>query len=65
MVNMTEDAKWHWAEGNKYALEAAKAILLVNGAAAVATLTFIGNLILPQSSRLVSKPRRKSRASAS
>jgi hypothetical protein len=53
MVNMTEDAKWHWAEGNKYALEAAKAILLVNGAAAVATLTFIGNLKLQPTPGLV------------
>lgn len=48
MVHMTEDAKWHWAEGNKHALEAAKAILLVNGAAAIATLTFIGNLSYSQ-----------------
>ncbi len=53
MVHMTEDAKWHWAEGNKYALEAAKAILLVNGAAAIATLTFIGNLKLQPTHALV------------
>jgi hypothetical protein len=53
MVHMTEDAKWHWAEGNRYALEAAKAILLVNGAAAIATLTFIGNLKLQPTPGLV------------
>jgi hypothetical protein len=53
MVNMTENAKWHWAEGNKYALEAAKAILLVNGAAAIATLTFIGNLKLQPTPALI------------
>jgi hypothetical protein len=53
MVHMTEDAKWHWAEGNKYAVEAAKAILLINGAAAIATLTFIGNLKLRPTRALV------------
>jgi hypothetical protein len=53
MVHMIDDAKWHWGEGNKYALEAAKAILLVNGAAAIATLTFIGNLKLQPTNALV------------
>ena len=53
MVHMTDDAKWHWAEGNKYAVEAAKSILLVNGAAAIATLTFIGNLKLQPTRALV------------
>src|SRR5262249_35072655 len=53
MAHMTEDAKWHWAEGNKYAVEAAKSILLVNGAAAVATLTFIGNLKLQPTNALI------------
>jgi hypothetical protein len=53
MVNLTEQAKWHWGEGNKYAIEAAKSILLVNGVAAVATLTFIGNLKLQPTNELI------------
>ena len=40
---MSDDAKWHWGEGTKYVIEGAKTILIVNGAAAVSTLTFIGN----------------------
>jgi hypothetical protein len=43
---MSEDAKWHWAEGTKYAIEGAKSILIVNGAASVSVLTFIGNMKL-------------------
>jgi hypothetical protein len=42
-VANSETAKWHWAEGNKYALEAAKALLYLNGGAAIAILTFVGN----------------------
>jgi hypothetical protein len=38
-----QEQQWHWAEGNKYALEAMKALLLLNGGAAIALLTFIGN----------------------
>jgi hypothetical protein len=38
-----EDARWHWGEGTKYGLEAIKALLIINGAAAVSILTFIGN----------------------
>ena len=40
----TEDNKWHWAEANKYALEAMKTLLLLNGGSAVALLAFVGNL---------------------
>lgn len=40
---MEDEAKWHWAEGMKYAIEAIKAQFILNGAAAVSTLTFIGN----------------------
>lgn len=40
---MTEGAKWHWAEGMKYALEGMKSTFILNGAAAVSILTFIGN----------------------
>jgi type 1 fimbriae regulatory protein FimB/type 1 fimbriae regulatory protein FimE len=39
----TEEARWHWGEGNKYSLEAMKALLLLNGGGAIALLTFIGN----------------------
>jgi hypothetical protein len=42
VIAMNEEAKWHWAEGMKFALEAIKMLFLINGAAAVAMLTFIG-----------------------
>jgi hypothetical protein len=35
--------QWHWQEGNKYALECMKALLLLNGGGALALLTFFGN----------------------
>jgi hypothetical protein len=35
-----DDQKWHWAEGTKYAIEATKGLLLINGGAAVALLAF-------------------------
>jgi hypothetical protein len=38
-----QDQQWHWAEGNKYALECMKALLWLNGGAAIALLTFFGN----------------------
>ncbi len=38
-----EDAKWHWGEGLKYAHELLKSLLIINGAAAVSMLTFIGS----------------------
>lgn len=42
---MTEDsAKWHWGEGLKYAKVAIKTLFLLNGAAAISVLTFIGNV---------------------
>jgi hypothetical protein len=41
---MSDDAKWHWGEATKYVIEGAKTILIVNGAASVSTLTFIGNV---------------------
>ena len=40
---ISEDQKWHWAEGTKFAIEAGKALILINGAAAVSILTFLGN----------------------
>ncbi len=42
-IKMSDEQKWHWAEGTKYVLEGAKSILLINGAAAISVLTFIGN----------------------
>jgi len=36
-------AQWHWGEGTKYALEAGKSLILINGAAAISILTFVGN----------------------
>ena len=40
---MTPDQECHWGEGTKYAIEGMKALLLLNGGAAIALLTFIGN----------------------
>ncbi len=41
---MSDDtAKWHWAEGLKFALEGVKLLFILNGASAVAMLTFTGN----------------------
>jgi hypothetical protein len=37
-----EERRWHWAEGNKYALEAMKALLWLNGGSAAAMLAFFG-----------------------
>jgi hypothetical protein len=34
--------QWHWEEGNKYAIECMKALLLLNGGAPIALLTFLG-----------------------
>jgi hypothetical protein len=42
-MNGMEEAKWHWAEGMKYALEGIKLLFILNGAAAISILTFIGN----------------------
>jgi hypothetical protein len=38
-----DEQQWHWQEGNKYALECMKALLLLNGGGALALLTFFGN----------------------
>jgi hypothetical protein len=37
------NAQWQWGMGITYALEAGKSLILINGAAAVGILTFIGN----------------------
>jgi hypothetical protein len=41
--------RWYWGEGNKYVIEGGKALILINGVAATAILTFIGNEHLPRS----------------
>lgn len=38
-----DEQKWHWGEGNKYSMEAMKALLLLNGGGALALLAFFGN----------------------
>jgi hypothetical protein len=40
---MNEEAKFHWSEGMKYALEAMKALFILNGVSAISVLTFVGN----------------------
>lgn len=40
---MDEETKFHWAEGMKYALEGMKSLLILNGAATLSVLTFVGN----------------------
>jgi hypothetical protein len=37
-----EEQRYHWSEGNKYALEAMKALLWLNGGSAAALLTLFG-----------------------
>jgi hypothetical protein len=43
-MNSADEAKWHWAEGIKFALEGFKLLFILNGAASISILTFIGNL---------------------
>ncbi|HMD76594.1 MAG TPA: hypothetical protein VKG86_04385 [Terracidiphilus sp.] len=43
-MSSVDDAKWHWAEGIKFALEGVKLLFILNGAASVSILTFIGNM---------------------
>jgi Mn2+/Fe2+ NRAMP family transporter len=40
---LPDDQQWHWTEGNKYAVEGIKTLLLLNGGAALALLAFLGN----------------------
>jgi hypothetical protein len=37
-----EEQRFHWSEGHKYAVEATKALLWLNGGSAAALLTFFG-----------------------
>jgi hypothetical protein len=41
---VSNQQRWHWEQGIKYAIEGTKALLLLNGGAAVALLAFVGNL---------------------
>lgn len=43
-MNSADEAKWHWAEGMKFALEGFKLLFILNGAASISILTFIGNM---------------------
>lgn len=38
------DAHFHWGEGLKYVAEGLKGVFVLNGAAAISVLTFVGNL---------------------
>ncbi|MGL4406683.1 MAG: hypothetical protein ACRCT6_13050, partial [Notoacmeibacter sp.] len=40
---MNDDAKYHWSEGMKFASEGIKSLFILNGAAAISILTFLGN----------------------
>jgi hypothetical protein len=44
MTSLDNQANWHWAEGIKFALEGVKLLFVLNGAASVSILTFIGNV---------------------
>ena len=43
-MSSDDEAKWHWAEGMKFALEGVKLLFILNGAASVSILTFVGNM---------------------
>jgi hypothetical protein len=43
-MSSVDEAKWHWAEGMKFALEGVKLLFILNGAASVSILTFVGNM---------------------
>ncbi|MGC1429370.1 MAG: hypothetical protein WA822_12330 [Albidovulum sp.] len=40
---MDDHVKFHWGEGLKYVTEGIKAFFLLNGAATISMLTFLGN----------------------
>ena len=44
MTTGENQANWHWAEGMKFALEGVKLLFILNGAACVSILTFIGHM---------------------
>jgi hypothetical protein len=42
-MNSTEEQRWHWEQGVKFAIEGIKALILINGVAAISILTFLGH----------------------
>ena len=40
---MEDETRFHWSEGMKYVSEGVKALFLLNGAATISILTFVGN----------------------
>jgi hypothetical protein len=42
MSNGERDHEWHWTEGNRYAIEGIKTLLLLNGGAAISLMAFLG-----------------------
>ena len=42
-IKQMPSSEWHWEQGTKFATEAIKAGLLLNGAAAIALMTFANN----------------------
>jgi hypothetical protein len=43
MASSDNQANWHWTEGIRFALEGVKMLFMLNGAASISILTFIGN----------------------
>jgi hypothetical protein len=44
VTNADNQANWHWTEGIRFALEGVKLLFVLNGAASISILTFIGNV---------------------
>ncbi|MCV2877104.1 hypothetical protein OE810_12690 [Rhodobacteraceae bacterium XHP0102] len=42
-MDASEETKFHWSEGMKYAADGIKSFFFINGAAAISILTFVGN----------------------
>jgi hypothetical protein len=42
-VRSTDEQRWFWAEATKFAIEAGKGLMLINGGGAISILTFLGN----------------------
>jgi hypothetical protein len=42
-IAMDDDPKYHWSEGTKFAQEGIKTLFLLNGAATISILSYIGN----------------------
>ena len=44
MGDEDNQANWHWTQGIRFALEGVKLLFVLNGAASISILTFIGNV---------------------